>query len=60
VDDEKNQWESKRFTRKPPYSKAAQDPPGKTELMWPRPDHDEKTYQGKWVVGGQTRAHHRS
>jgi NAD(P)-dependent dehydrogenase (short-subunit alcohol dehydrogenase family) len=35
---------------KPPYSKDPQDPPGMTELMWPRPDHGEETYKGSGLL----------
>jgi NADP-dependent 3-hydroxy acid dehydrogenase YdfG len=38
---------------KPPYSKNAQDPPGVTGLMWPRPDHGEETYKGNRLLEGK-------
>jgi hypothetical protein len=38
---------------RPPYSDDAQSPPGKTGLMWPRPDHGEKTYKGNGLLQGK-------
>ena len=38
---------------KPPCSEDGQNPPGMTELMWPRPDHGEETYKGNGLLEGK-------